>query len=74
LSVAKLSEWFRILESMILLTCCQLELVCLVILILLDDLLLGLLVVNGVGTRWEDRQYSSRRILYEAKVTHTSLS
>ena len=33
-------------------TCCQLGLVCLVILVLLNNLLLGLLVVNRVGTRW----------------------
>ena len=33
-------------------TCCCLELEGLVLVILLDDLLLGLLVVNGVGTRW----------------------
>lgn len=34
----------------------ELGLVCLVILVFLDDLLLGLLVVNRVGTRWEDCQ------------------
>jgi len=33
-------------------TCCGLELEGLVLVILLDDLLLGLLVVDGVGTRW----------------------
>jgi hypothetical protein len=57
LSVAKqLESYTEMLTFLRSHTCCQLGLVCLVILVLLDDLLLGLLVVNRVGTRWEGCQ------------------